>query len=287
MSKLTLPLSVSTLIESIGDRKDLTTSEVMGLIRKANITQEDLRDYADFDHDKIEGYGRKIVYQSEHFEILVMSWAPRDYTAIHNHGYTKWGAVQTFGRLEHITFELERDHLTTLFKEKLDANEIIGVNQDLIHQMGNPYNENTLSLHVYGTPDKVEGITDNAQLYEVGKGEIQLVDGGVFYDLSPSQIAISDTEIYADRLTMMGHYCQLLNYYLKTGAIGPQYLKAVNYFQDRSFESRLITELEMDSKGVLYMIELKKAKELLKLLEESTRVIDSILMDLNDPDRYS
>ena len=287
MNKLTLPVSVAKLIELIGDQTSFKASEITRLIREANIKIEDLKDFEDFDHDKREGYGRKIVYRNDHFEILVMSWAPGDYTAIHNHGYTKWGAVQTFGKLEHVTFELNGEKLMTHMKEKLGNHEIIPVNQDLIHQMGNPFNQNTLSLHVYGTPHKVDGITDNSELYEIGKGEIQLVNGGVFYDLPKSSYAVTDVELTADRLTMIGHYIQLLNYYHKAGIKGDQYQKAVNYFHDRSFESRLITELEMDNKSILYLIELKKARNLLRKLEESTGTIDSILLDINDPDTLS
>lgn len=287
MNKLTLPVSIAKLVELIGNQKTFRPTEITQLIQEANIKIEDLKDFEDFDHDKLAGYGRKIVYQAAHFEILVMSWAPGDYTAIHNHGYTKWGAVQTFGKLEHNTYFLEGDRLTTSMKEKLGPDEIIPVNQDLIHQMGNPFNQNTLSIHVYGTPHEVNGITNNSALYEVGKGEIQLVNEGVFYDLPKSSYAVTDTVLTADRLTMIGHYIQLLNYYYKTGIKGPQYLKAINYFHNRSFESRLITELEIDNKSILYLIELKKARNLLRKLNESTRTIDSILMDINDPETLS
>ena len=287
MNKLTLPLSVSNLVELIGDQTEFKATEITHLIKQANIKAEDLKDFEDFEHDRVEGYGRKLVYKNDHFEILVMSWAPGDYTAIHNHGYTKWGAVQAFGDLEHTTFELDGEKLLTNYKEKLTSGEILSVRQDLIHQMGNPFSDHKISLHVYGTPDSVDGITDNSQLYEIGKGEIQLVNGGVFYDLPKSSYAVTDTELTADRLTMIGHFTQLLNYYYKAGIKGPQYQRAVNYFHDRSFESRLITELEMDNKSVLYLIELKKARKILKLLSESTRTLDSILMDINDPDTLS
>lgn len=287
MNKLTLPLSVSTLIESIGDRTDFTTAEITQLLKAANIQKKDLKDFTTFDHPKKEGYGRKLVYQTNHFEVLVVSWAPGDFTAIHNHGYTNWGAVKTFGRLEHSTYSLDGDYLTTLFREKLAPEEVIPVDQSLIHQMGNPYQENVLSIHVYGTSQMVDGITENSQLFEIGKGEVQYVDGGAFYDLPKSQFAIANSDLHADRLTTIGHYTQLLNFYHKTGVRGAQYRKAVNYFHDRSFESRLTTELEMDEKQVLYLIELKKAKHFLRLLGESTQTIDSILMDLNDPENFS
>lgn len=287
MNKLTLPISISNLVEKIGKRQSFEPEEIIEIITQSNISEKELLDWADFKHPKSEGYGRKVIYQCDHFEILVMSWAPNDFTAIHNHGYTEWGAVQCFGKLEQTTFELNEGILSTLFKEKIHANEIFAVNQDLIHQMGNPYDTNAISLHVYGTSKKVKNVTENSLLFEVGKNQIQLVSGGVIYDLPEKEITVMNRDLHADRLTLIGHYSQLLNFYLKTGKKGPQYQSAVNYFLDRSFESRLISELEMDSKEVLYMIELKKAKLLLAAHGESTNTINSILSEINDPDNFS
>ena len=53
MNKLTLPLSISSLIDAIGDRKDLKSYEVLKLLKEANIKEEDLQEFTDFDHDPI------------------------------------------------------------------------------------------------------------------------------------------------------------------------------------------------------------------------------------------
>jgi cysteine dioxygenase len=287
MSKLTLPLSLSALIEKIGDQKHLTPYQITSFIKEANISQEDLMDWAHFDHNVNEGYGRKIVHQEDHYEIMVMSWAPFDATAIHDHGYTEWGAVKVFGDLEHVTYEYEDNFLTTAIKEKLSDGDIIYVNSSLIHRMINHGNKKVLSLHVYGTAMKVDSITADSRLYNISNGEIQLVNGGVFHDLREDEYLLTNEDFESDRLTQIEHFTQLLQHYFKTGSKGPQYLAAVNYFHDRSFESRLITELEMDSKRILYYIELRKARKLLKLLSESTSTIDSILWEISDLGRYS
>ncbi len=91
----------------------------------------------------------------------------------------------------------------------------------------------------------------------------------------------------ADRLTEIGHYASLLNLYLKSNQRGAQYNKAVKYFQNRSFEGRFSFELELDTKKILYYVELKKARKLLKLLRESTKTIDSILNEINNLEKYS
>jgi len=287
MEKLSLPIAITGLIDELKSKQEFRPSEIVKLVKKANIQKIDIESWSDFNHDIIDGYGRKLLYLGDHFEIMIMSWAPRDYSAIHNHGYTNWGAVQLFGELEHISFQNEDDFLSTIIKERFENGQVLSVNQRLIHQMGNPTNENVLSLHIYGTAENVDGITSDSKLFEIGKNEIQFTDGGVFYDLKNVSITNRISGLRADRLTEIGHYIQLLNYYYKSKSKGPQYLTAVNYFHNRSFESSLILEMEMDSKHVLYGIELRRARKLLNLLKEDTSTIDSILYDINDLDKYS
>jgi cysteine dioxygenase len=287
MKKLSLPISLNRLVEKLESKTDFSPFELLKIIKDANISERHLLPWADFDHPKTDGYGRKLVYTGDHFEIMVMSWAKKDYTAIHNHGYTKWGAVKVFGALEHISFQLEENHLSTLHKERLEKGEVLAVNQDLIHQMGNPTDDNILSIHIYGTPEKRSNVTENSALYEVGKHETQIVNGGVFYDLRNDIIVERSPGLKSDRLTEIGHFTSLLNFYYKSNQRGAQYNKAVNYFQNRSFEGRFSLELELDSKGILYFIELRKARILLELLDESTKTIDSILNEINDIEKYS
>ena len=287
MKKLTLPLSLEQLIQKLEQKRKFQAVEIQSLVREAGVTADDLLEWADFNHVKKEGYGRQLIHQSDYFEVMCMSWAPNDATAIHNHGNTMWGAVQVFGDLEHSVFELEDDHLFIELKEKLSYAEVIPVSHELIHQMTNTSSENILSLHVYGSPFNTKGTEETSLIFDIGKGEIQQVKGGVFFDLPKIEVEVLTDALFADRLTEIHHYNALLRHYVKTGVKGPQYRKAVNYFLNRSFERNFSTELEMDSKGVLYMIELNKSKELLSQLNESTRTVDSIIADINNFERYS
>jgi cysteine dioxygenase len=287
MKKISLPISLNRLVEKLEEKSEFTPIELQKIINKANISAEHLLPWADFDHPKDEGYGRKVIFSGEHFEIIVLSWAPRDFTAIHNNGFATWGAAQVFGKLEHISFRLEDNFLTTLHKEKLEEGDVISVNQNSIHQMGNPTDENVISVHIYGTPDARKNITERSTIYEIGKHETQLVNSRVYYDFKNEAIIERKPGLKADRLTEIGHYCSLLNFYHKSKVRGSQYNKAVNYFQNRSFEGRFSLELELDSKGILYFVELRKARILLDLLQESTKTIDSILNEINDLEKYS
>jgi len=275
------------LVQELDQKKSFIPAEIVSLLHASNIQLDELKQWERFDHNPSEGYGRAVVHQGEHYEIMVMSWAPSDYSAAHNHGHANWGAVKVFGSLEHISYKLENNLISISEKERLDPNTIIAINEKLIHQMGNPSAENILSLHVYGTPKKVDYITGESSLYEIGKHEIQFTNGGAFYDLPNNEILERQPSLTADPLTEIHHYTQLLNLYHKSNFRGPQYNKAVSFFQSRSFENKFSFELDLDSKRVLYLIELKKAQELLKLLKEPTKIISDILGELNDFENYS
>ncbi|MEO9534225.1 MAG: cysteine dioxygenase family protein [Crocinitomicaceae bacterium] len=287
MEKLSLPISISNLIKSLECQNSFNPTEITNLLYSADISEEDLLMWAKFDHPVEDGYGRALVHAGDNFEVMVMSWNPRDQTAIHNHGYTTWGAVQVFGNLDHVSFNCKDNFLYTLHKEKLSAGEVIAVNQKLIHQMGNSSDEQVLSIHVYGRDEVSDNITADSFIYEVGKHEIQVVNGGVFYDLKNNEIARRSSGLKSDPLTEIAHYTSLLNFYFKSNARGPQFNKAVKYFQDRSFENRLNFEIELDSKGILYLVELKKARKILSLLKEPTKTLDAIIFEINDIEKYS
>jgi cysteine dioxygenase len=239
MEKLSLPISISNLIKSLEVQDSFNPVEIINILSDSEINSEDLVKWAKFDHPVTDGYGRALVHAGDNFEIMVMSWNPRDQTAIHNHGYTTWGAVQVFGNLEHASFHCKDNFLYTLHKEKLTHGEVISVSQKLIHQMGNASDQPVLSLHVYGRDVKSDNITSDSFIYEAGKHEIQVVNGGVFYDLKNNEIAKRSSGLTSDPLTEIAHYTSLLNFYYKSNVRGPQFNKAVKYFQDRSFESRV------------------------------------------------
>ena len=287
MKKLSLPVEFLDLISKLDALSSFEPADLLKILKSSSISTETLLPWSTFDHDPKEGYGRREVFKGKHYEIMVMSWCSGDYTAVHNHGIAEWGAVKVFGRLEHINFKRDDNFISTIYKEKLSENEVLAVNQALIHQMGNPFDENCLSLHVYGTSTVSKSVTANSQIFEIGKHEIQEVNGGVFYDLKNNDIAKRTPGLRADKITEIQHYSQLLNLYHKANFRGAQYNAAINYFQNRSAEGRLNTEIDLDTKQILYYVELKKAQKLLRLHKEPTRIIDSILNEISDLEKYS
>ena len=189
----TLPASLQRLIDTIqASRERMTPGVARKLVLEADVQQQDLEPWADYDHPLADSYGRKLVYEDEFFEVMVMSWEVGDVSAIHDHGYTQWGAVQVFGPAEHGMFLVEDDHLTTLARDPLTPGRVMGVGNRLIHQMANKSNERFLSLHVYGVSEgeglDAPSVTADARVWNLAEGVIQHTGGGVFFTLPEEQI---------------------------------------------------------------------------------------------------
>ncbi|MEM9541344.1 MAG: cysteine dioxygenase family protein [Cyanobacteria bacterium P01_E01_bin.42] len=140
---------------------------------------------------------------------MVMSWRDRDYSAIHDHGSTEWGAVQCFGRGEHYTYRLDNGILRTDQKCDFKPGEVKLVDRDLIHQMGNVSDEYFLSLHVYGCNSPEGTITGNARLFDLWEGSIQRADGGAFFGLPEAEINDRAYGLQGDRETTLRHHRQM------------------------------------------------------------------------------
>ncbi len=152
---------------------------------------EELVNWEDYDHPLSDSYGRKLVFEDGFFEIMVMSWAPGDVSAIHDHGYTQWGAVQIFGPAEHSTFMVQDDAIVTISRKVMEPGRVIPVGHQLVHQMGNQSEQKFLTLHVYGVDDlefNRESVTADARVWDITEGVVQRTNGGVFFALPQKQI---------------------------------------------------------------------------------------------------
>ncbi len=181
--------SLDQVVAKLSLVQELTPAKIRKVILEADIHPEELLPWADYDHPVEDSYGRKLVYKGDNFEIMVMSWVPGDFSTIHDHGHTQWGAVQIFGPAEHATFRWEDDRLITLSRMQVEPYTVVGVNHSLIHQMGNPTNDTPfLTLHIYGDVQPTENVTGDARIFNLEEELIERVDGGVFYELPEFQI---------------------------------------------------------------------------------------------------
>lgn len=181
--------TLKTLIENAINRGDkITPGRIKELVELAQVREEDLLPYADFDHPLEDGYGRKMVYLGENFEIMVMSWNPGDYSSIHNHGYTQWGIVKVFGNAHHFIYKNKDGQLSFAKREILTKGTITKVVNATIHQMGNPSTGKYMTLHIYGCNSCKGEITNDAKNYELEFNRVNHTTGGAFFNLPEDQI---------------------------------------------------------------------------------------------------
>ncbi len=206
-----LPRSLKYIAEKLEANRQLRPADMRRIVLDAEVQPEELEPWSDFDHPVQDSYGRQLLYKGGHFEIMVMSWRPGDFSTIHDHGYTQWGAVQVFGPAEHATFRIDDDKVSTLARWQMQNRDVIGVHHDLLHQMGNPSSDTFfLTLHVYGEPEDIDNVTGDARILDLEKGEIHRVDGGVFFALPPSEIKKVEPGPRADFPTRLRHMIELI-----------------------------------------------------------------------------
>jgi predicted metal-dependent enzyme (double-stranded beta helix superfamily) len=181
----TLKTSISNALNN-GER--ITAALVKKLVAQAQITEEDLKPYADFEHPIEDSYGRKMIYDAGKFEIMAMSWYPGHFSSIHNLGYTQWGVVQVFGNTHHFIYKKRNEELVFAKKEILTKGEITQVVNATIHQMGNPSTARYMTLHVYGCNEKEGDITADAKNYELEFDRVNHTTGGAFFNLPKDHI---------------------------------------------------------------------------------------------------
>jgi SAM-dependent methyltransferase/predicted metal-dependent enzyme (double-stranded beta helix superfamily) len=183
-----LPESIQGLISEIESEKEMSPRRAREILQNANVAENDIKKWAHFDHPVSDSYGRKLVYDGGHFEIMAMSWVPGDYSAIHDHGFTQWGAVQIFGPAEHAAFLAQDGEIHTLNRSVVQPGIVLGVGHQLVHQMGNSSDERFMSLHMYGSYDRKSDITADARVFDLNENRIQFTNGGVFFGLPEEAI---------------------------------------------------------------------------------------------------
>lgn len=207
-----LPKGIKEVISKIESAKTLNPEIAKDILESAEISEEDMMPWADFDHPKEDGYGRIMVYDGGFFELMVMSWKVGDMSAIHDHGFTQWGAVKLFGNVEHAVFQIdENNKMSTVERKFHEPGTVLPVGHDLIHQMGNVGFPNYLTLHLYGCEGREELVTGNSKLYDFNENKIHLTNGGVFFGLPESEIIDRKPSPTADFPTLARFKVEYLN----------------------------------------------------------------------------
>ncbi len=147
--------------------------------------------------------------------MMAMAWLPGDFSAIHDHGHTQWGAVKIFGPAEHATFLVQDGEINTISRVQIKPGEVLAVGNQIVHQMGNNSDSKFVSFHMYGAYDRENDITTDARVYDLNEKYVQRTNGGVFFALPEDKITRREPAPYADYLTWLRHTVELLNRLLK------------------------------------------------------------------------
>ncbi len=207
------------LVDSIEQQQEhLTVKLAAELVKKAQIIEQDLQPWADYSHPALDGYGRKLAFQTDKFEIMIMTWNPGDFSSVHNHGYTQWGAVQVFGEVMHQVYSNAGDTFSVVKKEILKYGSIAKVNNALIHQMGNVTSKPYLTLHMYGANEPHETVTADMKIYEIETGLIRETQGGAFFNLTEEEAPIIGQMKRIDEETYVNQAAILMQYYCRYSA---------------------------------------------------------------------
>ena len=218
-----IPKKISKLAQFLERKENISDNELLYAIRSLNVKLSDIGDYVNFNHDINKSYGRSVIYESNKVEIVLMSWNKEDYTSIHDHGYAQWGAVYSFGNIQNNCFKIENNTLKKLNETILKKGEIAIIDNSSIHQMGNPYDKPTITLHVYYTNKNVESVTGEARNFDLFSHTVYRANGGAFLDIPEKDIVSKencpgfDNNIYDNYIKILQQYLNKHSYKNITG----------------------------------------------------------------------
>jgi len=209
-AKNQLPAALQNLAGQIEAEHRMTPRRARQLLLEAGLRPEDLAPWVDFGHPPADSYGRRLIYDGGFFEMMAMAWLPGDFSAIHDHGHTQWGAVQIFGPAEHAVFLVQDGEIKTLSRAHVKPGQVLAVGHEIVHQMGNNGGAKFVTFHLYGAYDRQGGITADARIFDLHENRVQRTGGGVFFALPEEQISRREPGPLPDYLTWLRHTVELL-----------------------------------------------------------------------------
>ncbi|MEI7831035.1 MAG: cysteine dioxygenase family protein [Prolixibacteraceae bacterium] len=177
-----IPKKLQTLISEIEQSDILINDDLTRILPTLQLKAEDFWHLADFSHAPQYSYGRSKIYTGRNFEIFLMSWAQNDYTAIHNHGRSDWGAVCFLSEVHHRLYQYDGQSIVLADKSIIPTGAVVPVQGNLVHAMGNLTEQPSLSLHIYGSNFSIEEPDQTTRIFELEKKRIRFTSGEAFLD---------------------------------------------------------------------------------------------------------
>ncbi|MDX8344770.1 cysteine dioxygenase family protein [Rossellomorea sp. YZS02] len=127
-----------------------STNEMKEVLQSLHLTLEELQPYLQSPEGK--PYYRKLLYQNEAVELLVMNWSNRE-CAPHDHGNSKgWIQVMT-GTSVNTIFEVKDNQLPQeIFDREYSKGSFFYAPKKGVHKMKKGSGEDLVTVHLYSPP---------------------------------------------------------------------------------------------------------------------------------------
>ncbi|BAX81765.1 cysteine dioxygenase [Labilibaculum antarcticum] len=212
--------NIENLINDLRNQNSVTNPMVLEMVESYKLTEQDVAQYFSYNHSPDESYGRQLIYDNGNFKILLMSWKPGDFTAIHNHGYTEWGCVYFFGEATHRLYSVTNDELKIIQKDNFQKGQIASVSGNLTHMMGNSSSKNFSTLHIYGSNSQQSDVSKDAIVYlpELDK---EVTTMGSAYLNMDKQLILSEKPLINVSNELVADYFSLVKLFYECNGLSP------------------------------------------------------------------
>ena len=171
---------ISQLIKFLNHSQQVTPPIIEDFLFRLKLNEEDLSQWMVLDRSDQQS-GRKMIHQAKNYEIMLVSWDKNEFSSIHHHEQVDWGSIQIFGTAKYAVFQIDEGFKIKRLSEKmLTDNEVIHIDDGIIHQLGNDKDEPFFSLHIYGNNKACENISLSAKNYTIKKNRLVYLSEGVF-----------------------------------------------------------------------------------------------------------
>ena len=183
--KMTISITWESLLNDIkillSNKTALENGEIPQIIKRIaeyDSREEDWMVYTYFDPYK---YTRNLVDSgNDYFNVLILCWAPGQFSPIHDHGGSHCVMKVLSGQLEETRYTIDEGKTVSKSATKvLRKNEITYINDSIgLHKVGNPSsNQNLISLHIYSPPIHHSKVFLKGKAISVGKSQLYSVLG--------------------------------------------------------------------------------------------------------------
>lgn len=229
------------LLKAIKSCSNIDSDKLVSILNSLKPIPEDFFGFNYFNHHPYLSYGRNKIYEGANFSIFLMSWLKDDFTAIHSHGTSDWGAVYFFGDIDHKLYQVNGNYLKLAGKSRISAGTIVPVSGELVHAMGNHSNHPVMTLHIYGTNESSAPANDNSSVFELEKRQVRITNGSAYLNISEELCRETLPGVDTDPETLLDYLQAILPFYKRINeGLMVQNIEAMMENPSTYFEKHLV-----------------------------------------------